>query len=337
MGGEYFGSVDPVTHLTVSFPAGTRVDQAGFPVCNPVPFEEYGRPIVCPSGSSAGPATTGHVTFQYVEEWSEAAEVHTFFGPENSLLVLIEARPLEVEILGTGSWETRPPPYGPALHLVLSGRRLGLGVWPPSVTSLPLSLGTSSGPLASITVPSECTTGALHWAVEATFGGTREVNSTEAGEGTSPCPPLSAAKQAELVREAAEQATRQAEASLDKKILAALEKALTRPVGPRGLHRLLKRGTLAISFTAPTAGTLSIAWYRTQSVNRRTSKARLVPVASGKAVFRSGGAKSILIRLTKSGKRVLKDVKHLELTAKATFIPNGKAAVADQKTLTLKR
>lgn len=335
-GGEYFGSVEPVTNLTVSFPAGTRVDQAGFPVCNPAPFEEYGRRIVCPSDSAAGPATAGHVTFHYVEEWSEAAEVHPFFGPENTLLVLIVAHPLEVEILATGSWETRPPPYGPALHLAISGRSLGVGVSPPSVTALPLSLGTSSGALASITVPTECTTGAFHWAVEATFRGSREVSSTEAGEDESRCLPLSAAKEAELARKAAEQAAKEAEASLHKQILAALEKALTPSLGLRRLHRLLKTGTLAVTFKAPTAGTLSIAWYQTQRRGRRAAKAHSLLIAYGKAVFRSGGTKTLLIRLTKPGKRLLKDVKHLKLTAKATFIPTGKSAVVVQKTLLLK-
>jgi subtilase family serine protease len=102
---------------------------------------------------------------------------------------------------------------------------------------------------------------------------------------------------------------------------------------------LLKTGGYSLTFKAPEAGMLTIAWYELPPGAKLAKKAKPKPilVATGQVKFSATGTKALELKLTAAGKALLKRSEQLELTAKGTFTPNGKAAVSATKPFALKR
>jgi hypothetical protein len=96
---------------------------------------------------------------------------------------------------------------------------------------------------------------------------------------------------------------------------------------------ILRAGGFTFALTAPSAGTASIAW----SVVPRAKHARPVVVATGRASFAKAGAARITVRLTPSGKQLLRNAKTLTVTSKASFTPTGHAGVSVTKAFALRR
>lgn len=93
---------------------------------------------------------------------------------------------------------------------------------------------------------------------------------------------------------------------------------------------LLKHGGLSLSFTAPEAGRLVVQWYQVPSGAKlaKTTKAKLVLIASGKLTFSAAGTGRVKLTLTAQGKKLLKHVKRVRLEAKGTFVPVGGVGVS---------
>ncbi len=101
---------------------------------------------------------------------------------------------------------------------------------------------------------------------------------------------------------------------------------------------LLKKGGYTLVFNALGAGRLLINWYylpKGATISRATAKPVLI--ASGSASFSGPGMVKLTIKLTATGKRMLKATKSMKLTAKGTYTPPGNPAVVANKTFTLGR
>jgi hypothetical protein len=89
-------------------------------------------------------------------------------------------------------------------------------------------------------------------------------------------------------------------------------------------------------FQALEAGTAVFAWYQLQAA-AKPARARPVLVASGHATFEAAGTLKIKMKLNPAGKRLLKRVRSLKLTAKGIFTPSGQPPVSATQVFVLKR
>jgi hypothetical protein len=101
---------------------------------------------------------------------------------------------------------------------------------------------------------------------------------------------------------------------------------------------LLKRGGFVSLFKALEAGTAVIDWYQVPpGAKLAKSKRKPILVAAGQMLFSTAGTANINVKLTATGKRLLKHAKSQKLTAKGIFTPTGKAPVVTTKVFSLKR
>jgi hypothetical protein len=94
----------------------------------------------------------------------------------------------------------------------------------------------------------------------------------------------------------------------------------------------LKKRKVKVSHTAPVAGTLAL-----KLTTGGTAAAKATTLASGRAVFAAAGKKTVVLKLSKKGVRVLRHKRKLKATLRATFTPKGGAAVSARKPVTLRR
>jgi hypothetical protein len=101
---------------------------------------------------------------------------------------------------------------------------------------------------------------------------------------------------------------------------------------------LLKSGGLKMSFKALEAGTLSVQWYELSAGAKlaKHSKAKPVLVASGQTTFSAVGMKTLRIRLTAAGRKLLKHTKSIRLTVKGKFTATGQAPVVQTVSFALR-
>ena len=114
------------------------------------------------------------------------------------------------------------------------------------------------------------------------------------------------------------------------------------PTGKAGkIAALLKAGGYTLTFSAPEAGTVQVNWYYlppgAHVARAHAKRAKPVLVASGRISFSGSGSGKLKIRLTKSGKRLLKHARRLKLTGRGSFTPSGASAVVAKKTFSVKR
>jgi hypothetical protein len=120
-----------------------------------------------------------------------------------------------------------------------------------------------------------------------------------------------------------------------------LRASLLKALAPTGqgarIATLRKQGGYSFAFTALTAGRVKISWYFVpRGAHVAKAKPATVLVATGSASFAKAGTRTLKIKLTSKGKRLLKHAKHLKLTAKGTFVPTGKSGIVALATFTLK-
>jgi hypothetical protein len=117
-----------------------------------------------------------------------------------------------------------------------------------------------------------------------------------------------------------------------------LKSALRRTLVPHGragkLRAIVRHQGYVVSFTAPTAGRLTLRWY---TVARGAQRARVL-VARGVTVFPDAVRRAIGVKLTAQGKRMLRHAKRLRIEGKASFNPApGGAATTITRRFTLTR
>jgi hypothetical protein len=107
-----------------------------------------------------------------------------------------------------------------------------------------------------------------------------------------------------------------------------------RALGKLKIGGLLKKHQLKVSFTAPAPGALGLKL----SVSGSAAKKKPIVIASGRASFSAAGQKkTVVLKLTSKGKKVLKHKRKLKGTLSATFTPTGGSPVTAKKSVSLKR
>lgn len=110
------------------------------------------------------------------------------------------------------------------------------------------------------------------------------------------------------------------------------------PVGKAArIAALLKKGGYTFRFRTLTGGRLEIDWHSVARAQRGTAKIKPVRLAIGKARFSKAGPVKITIKLTGTGKRMLKRASRMTLIANGIYRPTGKADVRATKRFTLRR
>lgn len=101
------------------------------------------------------------------------------------------------------------------------------------------------------------------------------------------------------------------------------------------VRSVLKKGA-TLTFRAPSAGKLAVAWSRNSTV----ASSRNTVVAKGARTVTERGKVKLVVRLTKAGKRLLRAARQkkraLELTSKVSFTPTGAARTTRRTAFRLK-
>jgi large repetitive protein len=103
---------------------------------------------------------------------------------------------------------------------------------------------------------------------------------------------------------------------------------------------LLKTGAFKMAFTAPEAGTAAVGWYYLPPASKHAGKSSRtrVLVASGRLAFHAPGRRSLTIRLTSAGRRLLRRrPRSIGLTATCVFTPAAGKPVRTSRAFELKR
>lgn len=122
--------------------------------------------------------------------------------------------------------------------------------------------------------------------------------------------------------------------------IAQLRSLLARLLTPGGrgakIGQLLESGGYSASFTALTAGRLTISWYLVPT-GAHLASAKPVLVASGSASPTAAGPAKLKIKLTRKGRGMLAHARRLALTAKGTLKPSSGTALSAKRSFTVKR
>jgi len=181
--------------LALYFPAGTKIDPAGFPTCTKEKLEIKG-PEGCPKQSRIADGTVGVADqIGQGEATRETGALEVYATPGNGVVAYANAAaPISAQIVIAAHWETAPPPYGPKLTFEI-----------PLVESVPGALAVSGTSLhekagAAIRkggktyyygrVPKKCPKGGFPGKGEVTLEGGQNIVT----EVKVPCPKRSLAK-----------------------------------------------------------------------------------------------------------------------------------------------
>jgi hypothetical protein len=126
-------------------------------------------------------------------------------------------------------------------------------------------------------------------------------------------------------------------ATVSRAQIAALLVGDLRPSGAGAGIGALLNGGIAIAFRALEPGTAAIAWYYLPPGARIAKRARPVLVASGRLTFSAAGTAAINVKPTAQGRRLLKHVSRVKLTAKGTFTPTSDSPITATRTFVLKK
>ena len=110
-------------------------------------------------------------------------------------------------------------------------------------------------------------------------------------------------------------------------ILADLRTQLTRAARGARLSSLRKRWLYAFSFVAPTAGKLELAWYEAPTRTSHGTSSKSVLLASCSVSFTRAGTKTVTLRLTSTGRRLVTTGKRIALTLKSAFVQPRKRPI----------
>ncbi len=127
---------------------------------------------------------------------------------------------------------------------------------------------------------------------------------------------------------------------------AVLAATIVKELAPGGknaaISKLLKNGGYRLAFKLQAGGTATIGWYylpRGASLAKKSGKGpKPVLVAAGKASVSASSSAIVKIGLTPAGRKLLKKLGKIKLTARCTFTATGKTTpIVSYQTFTLKR
>jgi len=122
---------------------------------------------------------------------------------------------------------------------------------------------------------------------------------------------------------------------------AQIRQSLRQQLGMKGrsarISSLRKRRRYAYAFTALTAGTLAIEWWYLPPGTRLARSSARVLCAAGRLTFPTAGTRTIVLKLTRRGRVLLRHRRTIALTAKGSFTPVGKPTVTATKAFNLAR
>jgi hypothetical protein len=111
-------------------------------------------------------------------------------------------------------------------------------------------------------------------------------------------------------------------------VLTVLRTQLARVQHRARISSLRRRGLYAFSVAAPGPGTLELVWYQTAQGARHSQRTKPLVVALSTTAYASAGTKSVSLRLTSAGRRLMAHSSSLELTLKGVFVqPQGRPLV----------
>jgi hypothetical protein len=102
-------------------------------------------------------------------------------------------------------------------------------------------------------------------------------------------------------------------------ILATLHVQLARMQHHVRIASLRKTGLWAFSFAAPAAGKLELSWYQASTGANRSAKTKPLLLALSTTSFESATTRTVKLRLTSAGRRLIGESKHIPLTVKGVF------------------
>lgn len=131
-------------------------------------------------------------------------------------------------------------------------------------------------------------------------------------------------------------------------LLASQIKAALSRLGPPAknttIRSLLKKGRATLTFVAPAPGRVAVAWYqvpagaKVTAAAKKKKKKKPLLVATGTKTATKAGPVTVVVKLTKAGKKKLRATKRtLSLTSKASFTPTGAKATTRIARFKLKR
>jgi hypothetical protein len=111
-----------------------------------------------------------------------------------------------------------------------------------------------------------------------------------------------------------------AETATAAQILAALHVQLARMQHNVRIASLRKAGLWAFSFAAPAVGKLELSWYLASTGANHSAKTKPLLLALSTTSFESATTRTVKLRLTSAGRRLIGESKHIPLTVKGVFI-----------------
>jgi hypothetical protein len=118
-------------------------------------------------------------------------------------------------------------------------------------------------------------------------------------------------------------------------ILAALRTQLARAQHHAHIAALRKAGSYAFKLTVPVAGTLRLVWYLAAAGAQHAANGKPFTVATATTSLTAGGTKTVSLRLTNAGWRLIEQSRGLQLTLKAVFAQPHTRPLTWQKTVGL--
>ena len=103
------------------------------------------------------------------------------------------------------------------------------------------------------------------------------------------------------------------------------------------IRALLQHGGYGFSFSSPGTAHLAISWYLPASGARGAKGKRLVLVAAVSASFQGARTRNLKVVLTPKGKKALKGVKHLKLSAQGALSATAEPSISATRQFTVKR
>ncbi len=354
-GTEYGGAPLPLTELTIRFPKGTVLSGAGFATCPKATLKPSGEgPAGC-AGSKAGLTGTFHGAVEFGGKTEpEEGTAETFFSEEGALLLyLFGHNPALIEVLATGHYVAGSGSGGPGVAFDVPLTETVPGAPFASITGLSLNLGAfrqeHGATVGSVTAPGECST-SMGWEVSGIFSDGKGAEGAAHAETSTSClpstnqTPIGAPVENPTSSEAAAARRRAEEAALATKSqgdeFTAAVGALRRLLIPRGhaakIGAILKHGGYSVTPTIPAGATLTIDWYRAPKGVHLAAR-KPVLVAAGSTSPTASGPVKLAIKLTRAGKRLLRQSKTLTLIARGTLKPTTGTAATKLETFRLTR
>lgn len=103
------------------------------------------------------------------------------------------------------------------------------------------------------------------------------------------------------------------------------------------IRALLKHGGFSFSIKMRVAGRVVISWYYLPKGARISRHVKPVLIATGKASLALNRTVKVTVKLTASGRRMLKAARRLRLTVKGTYTSSGRSTVRVTRTFVLRR